>query len=91
MLIVCWRQDRGTAGGGQDGPIPGKKVRGHHMSHDSVKHSCMVLSTLNGNVSLGQRSMTLHMELQHAHQKLCLSLYGVLHLCVCEGFRETSM
>lgn len=60
------------------------------MSHDFVEHCCMVLSTLNGNVSLGQRSMTLHMELQHVHQEL-LGLYGVFHVCVSEGFRETSV
>lgn len=53
------------------------------MSHDSVKHCWMVLSTLNGNVSLGQRSMALHMELQHAHRKVVLGVCMVCPVDVC--------
>lgn len=39
--------------------------------------------TLNGNASLGQHSMALHMELQHDHQCVCGGLSHVyMHVCM---------
>ena len=68
----------GTAGSGREGSFPEKRV---HMSHGSVEHCWIVPPTLNGNVSLGQRSMVPHVELT---QRVC-ELHSCVCVCACVG------
>lgn len=63
---------------------------GHHMSHGSVKHCRIVPSTLNGNISLGQHSMVLHMELQHALPKAWVCVCARVNLRRGAGSVESS-
>lgn len=69
QLIAGWRRD--TRQQQQAAAEKSRFLRracGRHMSHGSVQRCWIAPPTLNGNASLGQRSMVLHMELQHAHR-----------------------
>lgn len=57
-----------------------RRVCGHHMSHGCIEHCWIVPPTLNGNASLGQHSMGLHMEVQHV--RVCGHSSHV-YVCVC--------
>lgn len=50
------------------------------MSHGCIEHCWIVPPTLNGNASLGQHSMGLHMEVQHV--RVCGHSSHV-YVCVC--------
>lgn len=72
----CWLAPGQTATAGSC--FPEKQVQ---PPHEPWWHCWIVPPTLNGNASTGQRSMALHMGLQHAHQ--CEFVVRAQWVCSC--------